>query len=152
FASWEIDLWGHVRGARAGATATYEATALEAVYARESIAALVAKSWFLAREAAMQRAIANAMVASSESLADLARDRFQVGKGDEYEATQAEAGVLAYRDLELQADLARRNALRAIEVLAGRYPSASVEAGLELPEMPPAPPVGLPSQLLERRP
>jgi len=152
FASWELDLWGRVRGGRAAATATYEATAFDALYARQSIAALVAKSWFLAREATVQRAIAAAMVGSSESLADLSRDRLRVGKADEYEVAQADATVLAYRDLVLQADLARRNALRAIEVLAGRYPSATVDAGVDLPDLPPPVPAGLPSQLLERRP
>jgi outer membrane protein TolC len=59
--------------------------------------------------------------------------------------------VYSYRDLALQADRARQEALRAVEVLAGRYPAAQVDAGIDLPKPPPIP-VGLPSQLLERRP
>lgn len=152
FASWEIDLWGRVRAGRAAATAQYEATALEHRYARESIAALLTKSWFLAREAAAQRAIAADMVASAQSLTDLSRERVRVGKADELEVSQAEASVLSYRDIELQADIARLNALRAIEILAGRYPSGSVAPGLALPALPGPVPTGLPSQLLERRP
>ena len=152
FASWEIDLWGRVRSVRGGATARYEATVLDAQFARESIAALVSKSWFLAREASQQRAIAAQMIASAESLSGLANDRLRVGKGDEYEAATAEANVLTYRDLQLQADLARQNAIRAIEILVGRYPSGVIDPGLDLPPPPPAVPVGLPSQLLERRP
>jgi multidrug efflux system outer membrane protein len=151
FASWELDLWGRVRSVRSGTSARYEAAALDAAYARESIAALVAKSWFLAREATMQREIATQMIASAQSLAGLANDRLRVGKGDEYEATTAEANVFAYRDLQLQADVARQNALRAVEILAGRYPAASIDPGMDLPPPPPAVPVGLPSQLLERR-
>ena len=152
FANWELDLWGRVRAVRATGTAQYEAAALDARYARESIAALVAKSWFVAREAARQRAIAAEMVTASEALSGLARDRLQVGKGDEFDVSQAEATTFSYRDLVLQADLARQNALRAIEILAGRYPSASIDPGSELPALPGAVPVGLPSQLLERRP
>ena len=151
FASWELDLWGRVRAGRAAASAQYESAALDAMYARQSIAALVAKSWFLAREASVQGAIAREMIASSKSLADLARDRLQVGNGDEYDVTEAEASELGYRDLELQAELARANALRTIEILAGRYPSASVDPGNDLPAMPGPVPAGLPSQLLERR-
>jgi NodT family efflux transporter outer membrane factor (OMF) lipoprotein len=151
FASWELDLWGRVRSVRGGATARYEASTLEYRYARESIAALVAKGWFLAREATLQRETARQMIAASESLAGLANDRLRIGKGDEYEATTAEANVLAYRDIYLQADVARQNALRAVEILAGRYPSAALEPGMALPPPPPAVPVGLPSQLLERR-
>jgi multidrug efflux system outer membrane protein len=76
----------------------------------------------------------------------------KVGNTDELEVVQADASVLAYRDLVLQADIARQNALRAIELLAGRYPSAQLEPGSNLPPPPAAIPAGLPSQLLERRP
>lgn len=152
FASWELDLWGKVRAQRAAATAQYEATALDAVYARESIAALVAKSWFLAREAAVQRAIAGDMINSAQSLVELSRERVRVGRSDELEVSQAEASALSYRDIQLQAEVARQNAQRAIEILAGRYPSATVEPGLDLPAVPGPVPTGLPSELLERRP
>jgi NodT family efflux transporter outer membrane factor (OMF) lipoprotein len=152
FASWEIDLWGKLRAQRAAATAQYESTALDAAYARESIAALVAKSWFLAREAAVQRAIAGDMIQSANALTDLSRDRVRIGKSDELEVSQAEASALAYRDVQLQAEIARQNALRAIEILAGRYPSASVDPGVTLPPLPGPVPAGLPSELLERRP
>lgn len=152
FASWELDLWGRVRAVRAAAGAQYESSMLDATYARESITALVAKSWFLAREAAVQRAIASEMVAASQALAELSRDRLRIGKADDLEVAQADASVLGYSDLVLQADLARSNALRAIEILAGRYPAAELDPGTTLPPLPEPVPVGLPSQLLERRP
>jgi multidrug efflux system outer membrane protein len=152
FASWELDLWGRVRSVRGGATARYEAAELDARYARESVAALVAKSWFIAREATKQRELATEMIASAASLAALAAERLRVGSGDEYEAATAEANVFTYRDLQLQADVARQNALRALEILVGRYPSGSIDPGMALPPPPAAVPVGLPSQLLERRP
>jgi multidrug efflux system outer membrane protein len=152
FASWEIDLWGRVRAQKAAAGAQYEATVLDTRYARESIAALVAKSWFLAREAAVQRAIATEMIGSAESLVGLSQDRARVGSGDQLEVSQAEASVYSYRDAQLQAEIARQNALRAIEILAGRYPGAKVEPGLTLPPLPGPVPAGLPSELLERRP
>jgi NodT family efflux transporter outer membrane factor (OMF) lipoprotein len=152
FASWEVDLWGRLRAQRAAATAQYEATALDGFSARASIAGLVAKSWFLAREAAVQRAIAGDMIQSANSLVNLSRDRVRIGKADELETSQAEASALAYRDVQLQAEIARVNALRAIEILAGRYPSASVDPGVTLPALPGPVPAGLPSELLERRP
>jgi len=152
FASWELDLWGRVRAQHAAASAQYESVVLDTQYARQSIAALVAKSWFLAREAAVQRAIAGEMLQAARELADLSRERARVGKGDELAVSQAEASALGYRDLQLQADIARKNALRAIEVLAGRYPSSTIDPGLTLPPLPGPIPTGLPSELLERRP
>ena len=150
FASWEIDLWGRVRAMRASGSAAYEATELDWRYARESIAAMIAKNWFMAREAALQGAIAGEMVDDSQALLGLARDRLRIGKGDEYDVSQADAAMLSYRDLQLQADIARLQALRSIEILAGRYPSGVVDPGSGLPP-PGSVPVGLPSQLLERR-
>lgn len=152
FASWELDLWGRVRSVRASGSAAYEASDLDWRYARESIAATLAKSWFLARQAALQRAIARDMISASQELAGLSRDRLRVGRTDEYEVVQADAAVLGYRDLELQADVAYQGALRSIEMLAGRYPAAAIAPALDLPPIPASVPVGLPSQLLERRP
>ncbi len=45
-----------------------------------------------------------------------------------------------------------RNALRALEVLIGRYPGAALNVRESLPVAPPPPPAGVPSELLERRP
>ena len=151
FASWELDLWGRVRSQAAAGSAQYEATAKDAEFARQSIAALVAKSWFLAIEARRQRAIAQDMVGAAESLAALARDRQRIGKGDEYDVRLAQASVQGYRDAVLQLQLAEQQASRAIETLVGRYPAGALEAAAAFPAYPGPVPAGLPSELLERR-
>jgi len=152
FANWELDLWGRVRAQRQAGELQYEAAALDAQYARQSIAAMVAKSWFLAIEARLQRAIAEDIVRSSEQATGLSRDRLRVGRGDEYDVTLAEANLETARDAARQLALAQEQALRALETLVGRYPSAAVEVADALPLMPGPVPAGLPSELLERRP
>jgi NodT family efflux transporter outer membrane factor (OMF) lipoprotein len=152
FADWELDLWGRVRSERAATTAGYESAVADAEYARQSVAALVAKSYFLATEAALQQKLAQDMVASAQQLATLADQRQRVGRGDGYDLAIARASVETFRDTVEQFRLARGQALRALEALLGRYPSAEVEVAPELAK-PPAPvPAGLPSELLERRP
>src|SRR5918993_5006992 len=47
-ANWELDLWGRVRYGRAASEAQAASAQADFEYARQSIAALVAKSWFLA--------------------------------------------------------------------------------------------------------
>jgi outer membrane protein TolC len=64
----------------------------------------------------------------------------------------AEAGLGGYRDTLKQLELAYQQALRALELLLGRYPAAAIEAADRLAPIPPPVPVGLPSELLERRP
>ena len=51
--NWELDLWGRVRYGRAAAAADAAAAESDFEYARQSIAALVAKNWFLAIEAGL---------------------------------------------------------------------------------------------------
>jgi NodT family efflux transporter outer membrane factor (OMF) lipoprotein len=152
FLSWELDLWGRVRSGRESARLQYDSAALDTEYARQSIAALVAKSWFLATEARLQRGIAEEMIKASRGLLGLARDRQRVGRGDEYEATLAEAGLQTYLDVAQQLDLAYQQAVRSLEALAGRYPAAALETPARLAVKPAAIPAGMPSELLERRP
>jgi len=152
FASWELDIWGRVRADKAAADMQYESTRLDAEYARQSIAALVTKSWVLAIESRLSKAQAEAMQGASEQLASLARDRLRVGVGDEYEVALAQANAETFRDTVKSLDLAYQNALRALETLVGRYPAAAVVVATSLPRWPGDVPVGLPSELLERRP
>jgi multidrug efflux system outer membrane protein len=152
FANWELDLWGRVRAGREAGTLQYESAVFDAEYARQSIAATVAKSWILAVEARMQLAIAEDMVRASEQSVGLADDRLRVGKGDEYDLTLAQANTETLRDAARQLALGLVQAQRALETLVGRYPAAAIEAAATLPAMPGPVPVGLPSELLERRP
>ena len=152
FVNWELDLWGRIRAGQQASQDQYVSAELDAEYARQSIAALVAKSWFLATEARLQKAIAQDMVAAAERQLGLAQDRLRVGLGNEYDVTLARANLATYRDGVQSLDLAYQQALRALETLAGRYPAAAVKVPAQLAPMPPAVPVGMPSELLERRP
>jgi len=152
FATWELDLWGRVRADVRATEMQYESAQLDAEYARQSIAALVAKGWILAIEARLQKAQAVDSLKAAEQLASLAQDRFRVGIGDEFELSLARANVEAFRDTVQNLDLAYDNALRALEALLGRYPAAAVAVAESLPPWPGDIPAGLPSELLERRP
>ena len=152
FANWELDLWGRVRAGREAARDQYTSAELDAAYARQSLAALVAKSWFLATEARMQKAIAEEMVGSSEKQLALAQDRLRIGRGDEYDVALSRANLATFRDSVRSLDLAHQQAVRALEALAGRYPAAALQVPAQLATVPGPVPVGMPSELLERRP
>jgi NodT family efflux transporter outer membrane factor (OMF) lipoprotein len=152
FANWELDLWGRIRAGQAAAQSQYRSAELDAEYARQSLTALVAKSWFLAMEARLQRGIAEDMAAAAARQLGLAQDRLRVGIGDESDVSLAQASLATYRDGVRNLDLAYQQALRALEALAGRYPAAVVSVPLELAAMPGPIPAGLPSELIERRP
>ena len=151
-ASWEIDVWGRVRYTRRTAEEQYASADADYVYARQSLAAMVAKSWFLATEAALQQVLLAEMVDSSTKLLDLATDRLNIGIGSDYDVAVARLNLQTYRDSLRQVQLAGEQSLRALELLIGRYPAAELEAPTRFPDLAATVPAGLPSELLERRP
>jgi NodT family efflux transporter outer membrane factor (OMF) lipoprotein len=152
FADWELDLWGRARSQSAAAQASYASTEADAAYARQSIAALVAKAYFLAVEAGLQLQLADGMVAASQDMAAFAEQRQKIGKGDGYDTALARANAQTFGDTAEQLKLARAQALRSLEALLGRYPAADLEVATVLAKDPGPVPGGLPSELLERRP
>lgn len=151
-ASLELDVWGRVRYAEAAADAQAAAVAADYAYARQSLAAMVAKGWFVAIEAGVQQSISREMLRAAESLLKLSQERLRIGNGNEQAVAEARATVVNYRDNLRQTDLSRDQALRALESLLGRYPAAEIKVAQKLSPMPPPVPAGMPSQLLERRP
>ncbi len=151
-ASLELDVWGRLRYGRAAAEAQSAAAIADYAYARQSLAATVAKGWFLAIEAGLQRAIAQDALRSAEALLRVAQDRLRIGNGNEQAVAEARVNVGTYRDRVRQIEQARQQAQRALELLVGRYPAAEIAVAERLSPMPPPPPGGMPSQLLERRP
>jgi NodT family efflux transporter outer membrane factor (OMF) lipoprotein len=150
--SWELDLWGRLRYARNAAEETYASTQADFAFARQSLAATTAKSWFTASETWMQQQIADDMVKSAGQLLELAEKRRQVGVGNEQDVAVARANLGNFQDNAKQIRLAHTQALRALEVLLGRYPAAELKARQDLAALPGPVPAGMPLEMLERRP
>jgi NodT family efflux transporter outer membrane factor (OMF) lipoprotein len=150
--SWELDLWGRVRYGRAAAAADAASAQADFEYARQSLAALVARSWFLATEAGLQANVARETLRQGDELVRLASDRVRIGVGNEEDVFVSRAAQGANRDVLRQIELSREQAIRALEILLGRYPAAAAAVNPQLPGQPDAVPAGLPSELLERRP
>jgi len=150
--SWELDLWGRLRYGRNAAQATYTSMQADYEFARQSMAAAVARGWFTATETWLQLDLADEAVQASTDLVALAENRWQVGIGSEQDILLARANQASLEDAARQVRLAHSQSLRALELLLGRYPSAELQARHELTAMPGPLPTGLPLQMLERRP
>lgn len=153
--SWEVDFWGRVADERRAAKAGAEAAQESYHAARLSLAATTVN-------AALTLAEARALVYLTEQ--DMQTRRVQLGILEK----QLDRGLEPERaalDLSLsRADLARAEstlqqrraaadqAVRSLEVILGGYPTGS-ETGLDtLPTLRRTVPVGLPSEMLLRRP
>lgn len=151
-ASWELDVWGRLRYGREAAEQTSLSAQADFEFARQSIAAATARSWFTASETWLQQQIAGEMVQSAELLLSLAEKRHRVGVGSEQDVAVALASLGSYRDKAAQIRLAHKQTIRALELLIGRYPAAELKARQDLTRLPGPVPIGMPLEMLERRP
>jgi len=150
--SWELDLWGRVRAGREAARAQYASTEADYAWAQQSIAAAVARAWFLNIETRAQRELLQDLIRTQQAQLELARSRSRIGNADLTPVVQLESALASSRDSERQLALAQNQAQRGLEVLLGRYPSGTIETPDNFKPLPPDLPAGLPASLLERRP
>ncbi len=151
-ASWEPDLWARMRYGRNAAQSTYASVQADYEFARQSLAATIAKSWFTASETWLQLKITGDMVKAAQEQVSLSEKRQQVGLGKEQDVALARASYGSFQDTAKQVQLAHQQAVRALELLLGRYPATELKARHDLVPLPGAVPAGLPLEMLERRP
>lgn len=150
--SWELDVWGRVRATRKAATYSAESAHADYVFAQYSLAATVARNYFLLIESTMQEAVAQKSLDALRETARIVRSQRNVGAADAYDEHLAAANLASGEANLLQTQVGKRLARRALEVLLGRYPQEQLLVRPDLPEVPGLPSSGLPSELLERRP
>jgi len=151
-ASWQPDIWGRVRAGVNAADENLRATEADFRFARMSLAANVAKAWYLATELSLQVALASELVGILEETVSVVEKKESVGQVSMQDVNLVRADLASARDGLEQARGGQQQARRALEILLGRYPAGEIETATELIPVPPPVPTGLPSQLLERRP
>ena len=150
--SWEADVWGKIRAGTSAADESLRATVADFQYGRQSLAANVAKGWFLATELKMQRDLAQETVDILKEMVDLVKTKQEVGQVSMQDVFLVKADRDYAEDALRQVESGRQQASRSLEILMGRYPAAEVEGAAELKAVPPPTPVGVPADILERRP
>jgi NodT family efflux transporter outer membrane factor (OMF) lipoprotein len=150
--TWEVDVWGKLASGAAAAEASFRATRASYEFGRQSLAAQTAKGWFLATQTHMLLELALETVDLYEQTLDLVKTKNEVGQVTMQDVHLASADLASAEEALRQAVAGDQQARRSLELLLGRYPGAEIEARSELPPLPPPIPVGLPAQLLERRP
>jgi multidrug efflux system outer membrane protein len=154
-AAWEIDLFGGIRRSVEAATARVQASEEDRRDVLVTLVAEVAADYLALRGGQQRLAIARENIRTQHDTVDLTRGRFQAGLASRLEVVQAEA-LLAGTEAKVPVlEASVRQAIHRLGVLLGRDPTALLEELLPPDAIPPAPPevpVGLPSDLLRRRP
>jgi NodT family efflux transporter outer membrane factor (OMF) lipoprotein len=150
--SWEPDLWGKVRNTihEQQYNAQLSAADLENVRLTEQ-ASLATFLFELRGQDALQKVFDETIEADQKSV-DLTRARYETGVDDQISLVQAENALQSAQAAGTNLGIARAQFEHAIAVLIGTTPSTLSIPVKPLNAIPPAIPLGVPSQLLERRP
>jgi NodT family efflux transporter outer membrane factor (OMF) lipoprotein len=151
-ASWEPDLWGKVRRTVEQARASAQASAADVASIELSLRAELATSYFQLRGLDAQRALLENSVSSDADYLQLTQVRFKGGLGTEADVAQAETQYQSVKAQAIDVGVARAQLEHAIATLIGASASSFSLVQKPLDLTPPVVPVGVPSELLERRP
>ena len=154
-ASWEIDIFGGRRRSVEAATARTRAAVESLNDVMLSIMAEVARNYVALRGAQRQLAVAEGNSKIQADTLGLVESKFAAKIGSELEVEQARAQLEQTRSTIPPLRASIRAAAYSIAVLTGDLPAALLEELLQsqpIPDPPELVPVGLPSDLLRRRP
>jgi NodT family efflux transporter outer membrane factor (OMF) lipoprotein len=151
-ASWEPDLWGKVRNTIHEAQYNAQLSAADLENEKLTEQASLAMFFFELRgQDALQKIFDETIEADKKSV-ELTRARYETGVDDQISLVQAQNALESAESAGTDLGIARAQFEHAIAVLIGTTPSSFAIPVKPLDAAPPVIPVGVPSQLLERRP
>jgi multidrug efflux system outer membrane protein len=154
-ASWEIDVFGGVRRSVEAADATIEANVENRRDVLVTLLGDVARNYVDVRGFQSRLEVARANLKSQQDTLDLTKVRFQAGLASDLDVAQQEGqlNTTAAQIPTLESSL--KQAAYRLDVLLGSQPGAlwdELSKAGTIPSLPPEVLVGLPSELLRRRP
>jgi NodT family efflux transporter outer membrane factor (OMF) lipoprotein len=151
-ASYQIDLWGSIRNTVAENRFAAQASAAQLANALLSTQSTLAQDYFQLRVADEQRRILETTVGDYQESLRLVRTLVKNGVDSDADIASAESALESAMAQETDVGVARAQYEHAIAVLIGVSPSEFSIPYRRLNQTLPAIPVGMPSDLLERRP
>jgi NodT family efflux transporter outer membrane factor (OMF) lipoprotein len=151
-ASWEPDLWGRVRHLVEASRESAQASAADLETMSLSLHAELANDYFELRGLDRQKELLDSTVIAFQKSVDLTRSRFTGGLASASDLALAQTQLDTTRALDIDVGVARSQFEHAIATLTGEPASTFSLPPVPLTATPPAIPVGLPSELLQRRP
>jgi NodT family efflux transporter outer membrane factor (OMF) lipoprotein len=150
--AWEPDLWGNIRRGVTASAATAESLAANVGNARLLYQAELAQDYFRLHGNDAQAELLTRTEASYEEYLGLTRARFSAGVASDLDVAQAESQLYDVQAQLLDLGVERAAFEHAIAILIGKAPAELTIPPVALRISPPPVPLGIPSELLERRP
>jgi NodT family efflux transporter outer membrane factor (OMF) lipoprotein len=150
--SYQADVWGRVRKNVESYREQAQASAADLATVNLSMHADLAVDYFQARSLDAEEQLLNSTVKDYEQALELNESRFRGGIASEVDVEQAKTQLQTTRAEAIDVGVARAQFEHAVAILIGKPPAEFSLPSLPLSAPPPHVPLGLPSELLERRP
>jgi NodT family efflux transporter outer membrane factor (OMF) lipoprotein len=151
-ASWELDIWGKVRRSVESSQASAQASAATLEGVRLSAQATLAQSYFQLRALDEQKRLLDDIAVAFKKILDLTKNRYASGVASRADVASAETQLKNTQAQAIDLGVQRAQLEHAIATLIGKPASSFSIPAAPLALKVPAIPVGVPSELLERRP
>jgi len=154
-AAWELDIFGGVRRGVEAAAADQQAAMEDLRAVLVTLAGDVGTNYLTLRGLQQQISIAQQNLEAQRRTADITRKRFEAGFVSALDVANAEAQAATTAAQIPVLEAGAQDAIYSLAVLLGEEPGALVKElapSQAIPPTPPSIPVGLPSELLRRRP
>jgi NodT family efflux transporter outer membrane factor (OMF) lipoprotein len=150
--SWEPDLWGNIHRGVTASTATAESLAANVGNARLLYQAELAQDYFGLHGNDGEAELLTRTEASYKEYVTLTGNRVSAGVASDLDIAQAETQLYAIQSQLMDLGVERAAFEHAIAILIGKAPADLTIPPVTLNTLPPSVPLGVPSELLERRP
>jgi NodT family efflux transporter outer membrane factor (OMF) lipoprotein len=150
--SYQADVWGRVRRTVESYREQAQASAADLATVNLSMHADLAIDYFQARSLDAEEQLLSSTVTQYEQALKLTQSRFKGGTASEVEVEQAKTQLQTTRAAAIDLGVLRAQYEHAVAILIGKPPAEFSLPPLPLTAPPPHVPLGLPSELLERRP
>ncbi len=151
--SWGLDVWGRIRRMVESNQAGAQASAADLETARLSIQTELMLDYFQLRTLDAQKQLLAATVAAYQQSLELTENRYASGVASRADVLQAQTQLKSTQAQAIDVGVQRAQLEHAVALLIGEPPSSFSLAAAPLATLPPPSiPIGVPSELLERRP
>ena len=150
--AYKVDVWGRVRDSVRASRAVAQASAADFESINLSLHTELALAYFEIRALDAERRLIETSVVAYQRALELTRNRYTGGVASGVDVAQAETQLQSARAQAIDLGVRRSQLEHAIATLIGRPASGFSLPQAPLSVSPPQVPVGLPSELLERRP
>jgi len=150
--TWEPDLWGKVRNAVRQAQYNAQVSNADMENERLTEQASLAVFFFELRGQDALQKLYNDTVAADKKALDYAKAQYDTGIGDQISVVEAENTLQNVQAVATGLGIARAQYAHAIAMLIGKNPSSFSIPVRPLKASPPPIPIGVPSELVQRRP